>query len=227
MTPDEALLGFIHVYEPAARPDAVTLLLLHGTGGDEHDLVPLVPLLLPNAGILSPRGPVSEHGMPRFFRRLAPGVFDMEDLAKRTADLRQFIDRAAAHYRFDRARVIAVGLSNGANIAANLLLEYGAVVRAAILFRAMPTREIDVEADTPRPTAADRVDVYMNSGRHDRMISAALTERLAEQLRAVGASVTLEWDGSGHELTREAITSAGQWLKDTGVATSSPAAAAP
>ena len=213
MTPGQGSLGFIHVYEPAARVDAPTLLLLHGTGGDEHDLVPLAPLLLPNAGILSPRGPVSEHGMPRFFRRLAPGVFDLADLAKRTADLSQFIDQAASHYGFDRARVIAVGLSNGANIAANLLLEYGAVVRAAVLFRAMPTREIDVGPERRPDVSHEQVDVYMNSGRHDRMISVALTERLAGQLRAAGASVTLEWDGSGHELTREAVTAAAQWLK--------------
>src|SRR5690349_24069796 len=121
MTPGQGSLGFIHVYEPAARVDAPTLLLLHGTGGDEHDLLPLVPLLLPNAGVLSPRGPVSEHGMPRFFRRLAPGVFDLADLERRTADLLAFLDAAAREYGFVRDRVVAVGLSNGANIAANLL----------------------------------------------------------------------------------------------------------
>jgi predicted esterase len=92
-------LGLVHVYEPAAAAGEPTLLLLHGTGGDERDLLPLVPLLSPNAGALSPRGNVDEQGMPRFFRRLAPGVFDMEDLARRTDELRAFIDSAAAHYR--------------------------------------------------------------------------------------------------------------------------------
>jgi phospholipase/carboxylesterase len=210
MTPADVPLAFTHVYEPPARPGAPTLLLLHGTGGDEHDLLPLVPLLLPDAGVLSPRGPVSEHGMPRFFRRLAPGVFDLEDLARRTKDLRDFIDAAATHYGFDRAHVIAVGLSNGANIAASLILSYSEVVRAAVLFRAMPTRE-----DSPASDAKG-VDVYMSSGRLDRMISPALAERLADQLRVAGASVTLEWDDSGHELTREAITAAAGWLKREG-----------
>ena len=157
MTSPAGALGFAHVYEPAASADAPTLLLLHGTGGDEHDLLPLVPLLSPNAGALSPRGNVDEHGMPRFFRRLAPGVFDMEDLAKRTDELRDFIDAAAAHYGFARDRVIAVGLSNGANIAANLLLTHGPVVRAAVLFRGMPTRDAGPFAQ------AAGVDVYMSS----------------------------------------------------------------
>jgi phospholipase/carboxylesterase len=231
------LLTFTHVYEPAAVAGAPTLLLLHGTGGDEHDLLPLVPLLFPNAGVLSPRGAVSEHGMPRFFRRLAPGVFDLEDLERRTSDLRAFIDAAAVHYQFDRANVIAVGLSNGANIAANLILSYGAVVRAAVLFRAMPTRDVLPAAPASRGPAYDPAasrltatgltnanvgrgfspctDVYMSSGRRDRMISTAQTEQLAEQLRDAGASVTLEWDEAGHELTREAIENAAAWVNRT------------
>jgi phospholipase/carboxylesterase len=200
-------LGFEHVYEPAAHPDAPTLLLLHGTGGDEHDLLPLVPLLLPNAGVLSPRGPVSEHGMPRFFRRLALGLFDQEDLARRTEELRRFADTAATTYRFDRANVIAVGLSNGANIAANLILSHGKVLRGAVLFRAMPTREDPPSAD------ATGVQVYMNSGQRDGLITPAQTGALAEQLRVAGASVTLAWDDAGHELTREALAAAAEWLK--------------
>jgi phospholipase/carboxylesterase len=198
---------FTHFYEPAARPGAPTLLLLHGTGGDEHDLLPLVPHLLPDAGVLSPRGQVSEHGMPRFFRRLAPGVFDLDDLTQRTEDLRDFIDASATRYEFDRANVIAVGLSNGANIAANLILTYGAIVRVAVLFRAMPTRD---EAATVDATS---VDIYMSSGRRDRMISPDLAERLAGQLGSAGAAVTLEWDDAGHELSRGAVTGAAAWLK--------------
>jgi phospholipase/carboxylesterase len=208
MTPDGSPLGFIHVYEPAADAAAPTLLLLHGTGGDEHDLLPLVPVLLPNAGVLSPRGPVSEHGMPRFFRRLAPGVFDLDDLARRTDDLLAFIDAAATTYGFPRDRVVAVGLSNGANIAANLLLSHGSVLRAAVLFRGMPTRD-DV------PTAqANGTDVFMGSGRRDRLITPVLTEKLAEQLRVAGAAVTLDWDDAGHELTREAVMAAAGWLRE-------------
>ena len=202
-------LGLVHVYEPAAVAEAPTLLLLHGTGGDEHDLLPLVPHLLSNAGVLSVRGAVLEHGMPRFFRRLAPGVFDMEDLAHRTDELRRFVDAAAAHYGFDRDQVIAVGLSNGANIAANLLLTHRAVFRGAILFRAMPTGMAAVS------DAARGVGVYMSSGRRDSMISADMTESLAQQLREAGAVVTLDWDEGGHQLTRTAIDGAARWLGKT------------
>jgi len=185
------------------------LLLLHGTGGDEHDLLALVPHLLPNAGVLSVRGAVLEHGMPRFFRRLAPGVFDMEDLSHRTDELRRFVDAAAAHYGFARDHVIAVGLSNGANIAANLLMTHGAVLRGAVLFRAMPTGT-GAEPDTARG-----VGVYMANGRRDSMISADMTEQLAHLLRETGASVTLAWDDGGHQLTREAIDGARKWLEVT------------
>ena len=202
-TPD---LGFAHVFQPPATPDSPTLLLLHGTGGDEHDLLQLVPMLMPNAGVLSPRGKVSEGGMPRFFRRLAPGVFDLEDLALRTRELRAFIDAAAEVYGFARDRVIAVGLSNGANVAADLLLSFGPVLHAAVLFRAMPLRE------TAGATIPASVGVYMASGRRDRLIPTEMTEALATQLRTAGASVTLAWDDGGHELTRQALDGARQWL---------------
>ena len=211
----ESSLGLVHVYEPAAAVDMPTLLLLHGTGGDEHDLLPLVPHLLPNAGVLSVRGAVLEQGMPRFFRRLAPGVFDMEDLAYRTDELYRFVDAAAAHYGFARDNVIAVGLSNGANIAAHLLLTHGAVLRGAILFRAMPTggppESGAAGSSSPRP-APRGVGVFMSSGRRDSMISTDTTESLAQQLREAGATVTLEWDDGGHQLTRTAIDGARAWL---------------
>ena len=216
MTSPAGDLGFIHLYEPSAAADAPMLLLLHGTGGDEHDLLPLVPLLSPNAGALSPRGNVDEHGMPRFFRRLAPGVFDMEDLSRRTDELRAFIDAAAAHYGFARDRVVAVGLSNGANIAANLLLTHGPVVRAAVLFRGMPTRDAGPFAQ------AAGVDVYMSSGRRDRMIPTDVAEKLASQLRDAGATVTLAWDDGGHELSRTAINGAREWLSGRAGLSSGP-----
>jgi phospholipase/carboxylesterase len=200
-------LGLVHVYEPAAADGAPTLVLLHGTGGDQHDLLPLVPHLLPNAGVLSVRGAVIEHGMPRFFRRLSPGVFDMEDLAHRTDELRRFIDEAAMHYGFARDNAFAVGLSNGANIAANLLLTHGAVLRGAILFRAMPT------GTSPVANAARGIGIYMSSGRRDQMISVEMTESLAQQLRDAGANVTLQWDDGGHQLTRTAIDGARAWLE--------------
>src|SRR6185295_3206913 len=115
-------LGFEHVYRAPANPRTPTLLLLHGTGGTEHDLIPLGESLSPGAGLISPRGKVLERDMPRFFRRLAEGVFDLDDLRFRTHELATFVAGAAAHYGFDAARVVAVGFSNGANIAASTLL---------------------------------------------------------------------------------------------------------
>src|SRR5437868_10510748 len=128
---------FIHVYRPPATPGGPILLLLHGTGGNENDLVPLAEVLLPGAGILSPRGKVLENGMPRFFRRLAEGVFDVEDLKLRTHELADFVTAAAERYDIDGKRIVAVGYSNGANIAASVLLVCPGIFSAAILFRAM------------------------------------------------------------------------------------------
>src|SRR6476619_122824 len=118
----EASLGFIHQFVPAKSESLPTLLLLHGTGGDENDLLPLGQALVPGAALLSPRGKVLENGMPRFFRRLAIGVFDEQDLIRRTHELADFIELASENYRFDRQKLLAVGYSNGANIAASLLL---------------------------------------------------------------------------------------------------------
>jgi len=182
------------------------LLLLHGTGGNEHDLVPLAPLLAPGAGVLSPRGKVLENGMPRFFRRLAEGVFDLEDLKFRTAELARFIDAAAAKYRIDRARLVAVGFSNGANIAASLLLLSPGALGGAILFRAMVPLEPESMAalpDTP---------VLLSNGRMDPLVSVPETERLKTMLQSAGADVTLVWQTSGHQLTQNDLDAARQWL---------------
>src|SRR5689334_22618027 len=128
-----AELDFEHVYEPPATASADTILLLHGTGGNERDLLPLGRMLTPGAALLSPRGKVLEHGMPRFFRRLAEGVFDEEDLNARTYELADFVTAAATAYRFDPRQVIAVGYSNGANIAASTLLLRPDVLAGGVL----------------------------------------------------------------------------------------------
>src|SRR5580765_6422182 len=130
-------LGFEHVFRAPASAHAPTLLLLHGTGGNEHDLVPLADTLAPGAGVLSPRGKVLERGMPRFFRRLSEGVFDLDDLRIRTHELAAFVAAAATHYGLDPKGIVAVGFSNGANIAASTLLLEPGVLAGAILFRAM------------------------------------------------------------------------------------------
>jgi predicted esterase len=129
-------LGFEHVFRAPATTHAPTLLLLHGTGGNEHDLVPLADSLAPGVGVLSPRGKVLERGMPRFFRRLSEGVFDLEDLRFRTHELAAFVAAAASHYAVDATRIVAMGFSNGANIAASTLL-LTRRAGGAILFRAM------------------------------------------------------------------------------------------
>src|SRR5262249_16993263 len=131
-------LGFVHRFVPApSAGSGTTLLLLHGTGGNENDLLELGQTLAPNAALLSPRGKVSERGMPRFFRRLAEGVFDIEDLKFRTQALADFVASAASAYGFDPGKVIAVGYSNGANIAVSMLLLRPATLAGAVLFRPM------------------------------------------------------------------------------------------
>jgi predicted esterase len=201
--------NFVHVYRPPSAPGAPTLLLLHGTGGNEHDLLSLIPRLLPDAGCLSPRGKVLERGIPRFFRRLAPGVFDLADLTTRTDDLAAFVGASADRYGFDPRNVIAVGFSNGANIAANLLLSKPGVLRTAVLFRALVPMEPLVPPDLTG------TEVYISGGRHDHMIEPRETERLAALLRHARANVTLQWDDGGHALTTEAVDDARAWLGRT------------
>jgi phospholipase/carboxylesterase len=209
-------LSFIHRYEPPARADAPTLLLLHGTGGDENDLLPLGQNLMPDAGMLSPRGKVLEQGMPRFFRRLAEGVFDVEDLKRRTGELADFIAEAAEHYGFDAHRVIAVGFSNGANIAASLLLSRPGVLAAAVLFRAMVPFVPEASHGSPPisvlPPSPGGASVLLSNGASDPLIPAAETERLAGLLRSAGADVTVEVQPAGHHLTQRDVTQARLWL---------------
>jgi predicted esterase/catechol 2,3-dioxygenase-like lactoylglutathione lyase family enzyme len=203
-------LGFVHRYLPPAdgaeQAGSTTLLLLHGTGGDEDDLIPLGRSLLPGAGILSPRGKVLEGGAPRFFRRLAPGVFDLEDLAHRTDELAEFIDAAAKTYRLDRSRIIAAGFSNGANIAASLLLRRGAVVRGALLLSPMLPFEPD------RLTDLSTTSVFIGAGERDPMASREMVERLETALTQAGAQVTMHWTPGGHSVTKEELDAAREWI---------------
>src|SRR5712691_4924609 len=143
-------LGFVHTFQASATTDAATLLLLLGTGGNERDLLPVASMLAPDAGVLSPRGKVLERGMPRFFRRLAEGIFDVEDLKFRTGELADFLRAAATHYGFDVGRLIAVGFSNGANIAASMLLLRPDALAAGILIRAMVPLVPDPLPSLPR-----------------------------------------------------------------------------
>lgn len=194
-----------HVFIKGKNEAQPTLLLLHGTGGDEHDLLPLAEMISPQSSILSVRGNVSENGMNRFFKRLAAGVFDEEDLAKRTKELNDFVQDAATTYEFDANQVVAVGYSNGANIAANLLYTHEHSLAGAILFHAMqPQKEVQVDGI--------KTSVYVSSGRRDNMIPAIESEQLISALRQAGAKVTDYWTDGGHELTRAEVEEAGKWM---------------
>jgi len=197
---------FIHEFVPGGS--GRTLLLLHGTGGNEHDLIPLGRELDPNAALLSPRGKVLENGMPRFFRRLAEGVFDVEDLKQRTNELADFITVAAAQYNLATNEIIAVGYSNGANIAASMLLLRPEILHAAVLFRAM------VPLEPADPPDLSPVRVWIGAGNQDPIIPTSETQRLVDLLRGAGADVTIRFFNAGHGLTNGEVEAAGQWLKE-------------
>ncbi len=196
---------FIHEFVPGTSNR--TLLLLHGTGGNERDLISLGRELDPNASLLSPRGKVLESGMPRYFRRLAEGVFDLEDLKKRTDELADFVVSAAKHYKIDIKHMMAVGYSNGANIGASLLLLRPEILSAAILFRAMVPLIPETEPDL------DSVRVWIGAGSNDPIVPASETKELAELLRGAGADVTIRFFEGGHQLTQQDIHAAHEWLR--------------
>ena len=202
----KAGLNFVHEFVPGSSMR--TLLLLHGTGGNEHDLIPLGREIDPAAGILSPRGKVLENGMPRFFRRLAEGVFDEEDLKKNTYELADFVSAAAQHYEFPADKIAALGYSNGANIAASLLLLRPKTLRAAVLFRAMvplvPEKVPDLSS----------VRVWIGAGNQDPVIPTSETQRLVELLRSARAEVTIHFANAGHGLTSAEVETASQWLSE-------------
>lgn len=204
---------FAHRFVPGEDPAAPTLLLLHGTGGDEGDLLALGPHLSPASAVLSPRGRVNENGMNRWFRRLAEGVFDEADLIARAGELAGFVGEAADEYGFDPTRVVAVGFSNGANIAAALLLLHPRVLRGAVLFSAMLPVRPGALPDL------SHAGVYMSSGRVDAMAPPDEAEALAELLTDAGAAVTLDWHDAGHHLGPAQLPAARAWLGKLAAAT--------
>ena len=195
---------FIHELVPGKSKR--TLLLLHGTGGNERDLIPLGHDLDPDASLLSPRGKVLENGMPRFFRRLSEGVFDLEDLKKRTHALSDFVISAADFYKIDIHKIVAGGYSNGANIAASMLLLRAEVLSAAILFRALVPL---VPETLPN---LESVRVWIGAGDSDPIVPASETKQLAELLRSAKADVTIRFFHSGHQLTSDDVDLAREWL---------------
>ena len=197
-------LDFLHTFVPGRS--ARTLLLLHGTGGDENDLIPVGRALDPDAALLSPRGKVLENGMPRFFRRLAIGVFDEEDLIRRTHELADFIELASEQYRFDRQNLRAVGYSNGANIAASLLLLRPEALGGAALLRPM------LPLIPEKLPVLKGLPVLIAAAHHDTIAPPGGALELATLLRNAGADLTVSFENAGHGLTDETITTVKRWL---------------
>lgn len=198
-------LSFIHRFEPGNRLEAPPLLLLHGTGGDENDLVPLGEMISPGSAILSPRGKVLEHGMPRFFRRLAEGVFDEDDVRRRANELADFVELARERYGI--AAPVALGYSNGANIAAATLFLRPDVLSGAILLRAM----VPI-AQSPQADLAGK-PVLIVSGQRDPIIPASNSGKLAKLLTEAGANVQHPVLPVGHELSQADLRMAQEWMK--------------
>ena len=197
-------MSFIHRFVKGEGPG--TLLLLHGTGGDESDLLAMGCDLAPRAHLLSPRGKVLEQGMPRFFRRLRPGVFDLEDLLVRSVELAGFVRESAVEYGFDAGRVIALGYSNGANIAASLLYKVPELLAGALLLRPMDPWPGE------QAVGLDDVPVLLAAGRGDPMSSVASVESLDAALSKGGAKVSVHWHAGGHELGPDDLVAAREWL---------------
>lgn len=195
-----------HLFNKGTDTTKPVLLLLHGTGGNEEDLLSLAEMISPESSVLSVRGNVSENGMPRFFRRLAEGVFDEEDLIFRTKELHDFINEAAQKYDFDRDQVVAVGYSNGANIAGSLLFHYKNSLKGAILHHPMvPRRGITLPDLNGLP-------VFIGAGKNDPICPPEETEELEKLLSNAGANVHVKWENMGHQLSRAEVEEAAEWF---------------
>ncbi len=196
-----------HVFQKGKDPNKSTLLLLHGTGGSELDLLPLAGRIDDEASILSVRGNVLENGMPRFFRRLAEGVFDEADLVFRTKELNEFLDEAAEKYEFDRDNIIAIGYSNGANIAGSLLFHYQHALKGAMLHHPMVPRK---GVELPDLTGKS---VFIAAGTNDPICSPLESRELQDMLEKANANVELHWEDRGHQLTVEEVEAAAKWYR--------------
>lgn len=194
-----------HIFIKGTKGTSPTLLMLHGTGGNENDLLPLAKMIDQDASVLSIRGNILENGMPRFFRRLAEGVFDEADLVLRTKELYDFLDEASQQYGFARDNILAVGYSNGANIAASLLFHYKAALKGAILHHPMvPRRGVKL------PDLSG-TKVFLAAGKNDPICSAQESEELKDLLVSASASVELHWENNGHQLSLSEVEAARDW----------------
>lgn len=196
-----------HIFKEGIYPDKPVLLLLHGTGGNELSLMDIGEFIDEKASILSVKGNVNENGMARYFRRLEEGIFDEEDLVYRTKELNEFLDEAAEKYHFDRNNIIALGYSNGANIAASLLLQYPKSLRSAILHHPMvPLRDIE-------KLSLEGTQVFIGAGENDNICRPEETNELEKMLIERGAKVVVHWENYGHRLTKTEIEAAKDWYQ--------------
>jgi phospholipase/carboxylesterase len=200
-------IGFIHRFLPAEdKTSAETLIVLHGTGGNEDDLIGIGQTIAPGAAILSPRGKVLENGAPRFFKRLAEGVFDPKEVRSRAEELAGFIRAAISRYALNPERVFAMGYSNGANIASTVMFIDPELLRGAILFRPMLVLETDGRSDlTGR-------GVFISAGQMDPIVPVKSVVRLVELFEASHADITLKWHQAGHNLLPSEVREAANWL---------------
>lgn len=196
-----------HIFKQGSNLQAPVLVMFHGTGGTEQDLLGLAELISPTSSVLSVRGNVLENGMPRFFRRIAEGIFDEEDLVFRTKELNDFLDQAAVDYKLDRSNMVAVGYSNGANIAGSLLFHYASSLRGAILHHPMvPRRGVKL------PDLSG-VPIFIGAGENDPICSPQETEELQQLLGDAGAAIDVHWERAGHRLTQTEAMAAAEWYK--------------
>lgn len=199
-------LGFIHRFAPGDDPSVETLLVLHGTGGNENDLVGIGQAIAPGAAILSPRGNVLENGAPRFFKRIAEGVFDPKEVRSRAEELARFIRAASITYSLDPSRIFALGYSNGANIASTVMLIEPGTIQASILLRPM------VVYEPPEKNDLSGSSVFLSAGRMDPIVPTASVEQLAQLFRSANADVTLKWQLAAHNLVPSEVREAAEWF---------------
>lgn len=200
-------LGFIHRFVPAEDADSgETLVVLHGTGGNENDLIGVGQTIAPGAAILSPRGNVLENGAPRFFKRVAEGVFDPKEVRTRGEELARFIRAAIAKYALDAGRIYALGYSNGANVASTVMFIDPRLLQGAILFRPMLVLEPEKQADL------GGASVFISAGRMDPIVPVTSVERLVGLFESARAEVTLKWQLTGHNLVPGELREAAEWL---------------
>jgi phospholipase/carboxylesterase len=202
-------MKFEHVFEQG--PDNLTILALHGTGGNEHDLIPMAKMVAPNANILSPRGKILENGAPRFFRRIAEGVFDVEDLKFRTHELADFVAEAAKEYKFDASKFYALGFSNGANIASSLLFLRPEVLAGGAILRGMVPLDMD-KGELEKLTDLTGKKVFLANGTRDPMVPLDNAKKLAAMYKEAGATVMHELNPASHGLIQSDLQSMKRWF---------------